>query len=55
MKVNEKALVYTKETINQMSSEDASNFVREIIGQLNEKHGDSYDKGGFEFATLFFP
>jgi len=44
-----------KLVIRDANRSEAIHFVKEIIEQLNEYHGDSFDKGGFEFATLYFP
>ena len=38
--------------IKESTNEEAVDFVRAIIEQLNEHHGDSEM---FEFATLYFP
>jgi len=38
--------------IKDSSPEDAVDFVRAIIEELNNHHGDS---DMFEFATLYFP
>lgn len=49
-------LLDTKDVINSMPRQHAVNFVRSIVEQLNDKHGDSFDeRDGFEFATLYFP
>jgi|DEB0MinimDraft_10_1074344.scaffolds.fasta_scaffold111212_2 hypothetical protein len=44
-----------KLVIRDANRSEAIHFVKEIIEQLNEHHGDSFDEGGFEFATLYFP
>jgi len=38
--------------IKDSSPEESIDFVRAIIEQLNNEHGDSE---AFEFATLYFP
>lgn len=49
-------LLDTKDVINSMPRQHAVNFVRSIVEQLNDKHGDSFnERDGFEFATLYFP
>ena len=56
MKSQAQVLQDTKEVIDNMPRQHAVNFVRSIIEQLNDKHGDSFDeRDGFEFATLYFP
>jgi hypothetical protein len=49
-------LLDTKDVIKSMPRQQAVNFVRSIVEQLNDKHGDSFnERDGFEFATLYFP
>lgn len=55
MTFQESVLIDTEKVIGDMSREQAIRFVRQIVEQLNEKHGDTFDQGGFEFATLYFP
>lgn len=56
MKSQGQVLLDTKEVIENMPRQQAIGFVRDIIEQLNDKHGDSFDeRDGFEFATLYFP
>jgi hypothetical protein len=49
-------LLDTKDVIKSMPRKHAVNFVRNIVEQLNDEHGDSFnERDGFEFATLYFP
>jgi hypothetical protein len=45
-------LLHTKDVFKKTSVNDSIDFVRAIIEQLNNEHGDSE---AFEFATLYFP
>jgi len=40
----------TKLVIRDSDRSEAIQFVKEIIEQLNEHHGDSFDEGGFELS-----
>ena len=56
MKSQADVLLDTKEVIKGMPRKHAINFVRSIVEQLNDKHGDSFnERDGFEQATLYFP
>lgn len=56
MKSQGQVLLDTKEVIENMPRQQAIGFVRDIVTQLNDKHGDSFnERDGFEFATLYFP
>ena len=56
MKSQADVLLDTKEVIENMPRKHAIGFVRDIVAQLNDKHGDSFnERDGFEFATLYFP
>ena len=56
MKRPDAVLEDTEKIIAGMNRQQAIKFVRQIVEQLNENHGDSFNQEhGFEFATLYFP
>jgi hypothetical protein len=55
-KMNDFILNQTETEIKNLSRKDAIEFVKRIVNQLDEHHGNSYNEpNGFEGVMLYFP
>jgi len=54
--MNDFILNQTETEIKNLSRKDAIEFVKRIVNQLDEHHGNSYNEpNGFEGVMLYFP